>query len=326
MAPNPAFLNINSSAVAFQDAVLTNNPLMRTFDWSRRQNGLQIQNPEARTFMVPARQMMTLFNAARNTTIDNTTAFSVTYLNDGTYKFAWTGGTNPSLATDQALSFGATQMTVTVAANQIVTITAGSGTPFVNVTPGATLYINSSVDMVSPSFNILNAGYWNVVTATSTVLTLVRPPGSSFSATSEVVAAATSADMVAFVLSTVQIGDKVRITSGFSVDTRQTYEILEVTSKWFKVASTLPLPNETGILPTATGMVFYLAKRFTRIEVDQRASVYYNGATDQVQELEPWVAGDQANMAWQERVGPVWSIIVYNLSRTPMLVNVFSAE
>jgi hypothetical protein len=73
-------------------------------------------------------------------------------------------------------------------------------------------------------------------------------------------------------------------------------------------------------------MVFYLAKRFTRIEVNQRANVYYNGAGDQAQELEPWVSGDTAQMAWREHVGPVWSILVYNLSQVPMTVNIFSCE
>jgi hypothetical protein len=132
--------------------------------------------------------------------------------------------------------------------------------------------------------------------------------------------------MIAFVPTTVQVGDKVRISAGFAVDTRQTYEVTEVTSDWFKVVSTLPLPDETGIIPTSTGMVFYLAKRFTRIEVNQRANVYYNGAGDQAQELEPWVSGDSSQMAWNERVGPVWSILVYNLSQVPMTVNIFSAE
>jgi hypothetical protein len=327
MSSNPAFLNINSSAVAFQDQVLTNNPLMRSFDWTRRMNGIQVASPEARTFTVPGRQMLTLFNSARATTIDGTTLFSIKYLADNTYRFAWAGGTNPSLATDQGLTFGATNMTVAIAANQVVTITALSGTPFTNVTAGATLYINGPYDVTTPKFSIANSGYWNVSTATSTVLTLVRPRGTTFQALAETVTGATGAnDMIAFVPTTIQVGDKVRISAGFAVDTRQTFEITDVTSDWFKVVSTLPLADESLISPTASGMVFYLAKRFTRIEVDQRANVYYNGAGDQAQELEPWVSGDSAQMAWQERVGPVWSIIIYNLSQVPMTVNSFSCE
>jgi hypothetical protein len=327
MASTPAFLNINSSAVAFQDQVLTNNPLLRSFDWNRRLNNIQVASPEARTFTVPGRQMMTLFNSARATTIDATTIFAVKYLSGSTYRFAWTGGTNPSLATDQALTFGVTNFTVAVASNQVVTITALSGTPFINVTAGATLYINGPTDVAVPTFNILNSGYWNVSTATSTVLTLVRPSGSPFSAIAETVTGATGAnDMIAFVPTTVQVGDKMRISAGFAVDTRQTYEVVEVTSDWVKVVSTLPLPDEAGIIPTSSGMVFYLAKRFTRIEVNQRANIYYNGAGDQAQELEPWVSGDASQMAWQERVGPVWSLLVYNLSQVPMTVNVFSCE
>jgi hypothetical protein len=324
---NTAFLNINSSAVAFQDQVLTNNPLLKNFDWNRRLNNIQVSSPEARTFTVPGRQMITLFNSARATTIDATTLFSIKYINSGTYRFAWIGGTNPSLAIDQALTFGATNFTVVQASNQVVTLTALSGTPFSAVTAGATLYINGANDVSTPKFNVLNSGYWNVTTASPAVLTMVRPQGVSYSAMDETITAATGAnDMVAFVPTTVQVGDKVRISAGFAVSTRQTYEVTEVTSDWFKVVSSLPLPDETAITPTATGMVFYLAKRFTRIEVNQRANVYYNGAGDQAQELEPWVSGDAAQMAWQERVGPVWSILVYNLSQVPMTVNIFSCE
>ena len=327
MAPNTAYLNINSSAVAFQDQVLTNNPLLRSFDWNRRLNNIQIASPEARTFTIPGRQMLTLFNSARATTIDGTTTFAIKYLADSTYRFSWTGGTNPSLATDQALTFGATNFTVTVASNQVVTITALSGSPFAAITAGATLYINGPSDVTTPKFSVLNSGYWNVANATSTILTLVRPRNVSFQGIAESVVGATGAnDMIAFVPTTVQVGDKMRVSAGFAVDTRQTYEVTEVTSDWVKVVSTLPLPDETAIVPTATGMVFYLAKRFTRIEVDQRANVYFNGAGDQAQELDPWVAGDATQVAWQERVGPVWTVLIYNLSQVPMTVNCFSCE
>jgi hypothetical protein len=327
MPSNPAFLNINSSAVAFQDTVLTSNPLLKNFDWQRRLNGIQIYSPEARTFTCPPRQMVTLFDTSRATTMDNTTAFDVTYLNDGRYRFAWTAGSNPTLATEQPLTFGATTLAVAVANNRVVTITASTGTPFALLTAGGTLYINGSTDVTSPKFSPLNAGYWTIVAVTDTALTLVRPSGTEFQGIAETVVGATAAnDMLAFVPSMVQVGDKMRISSRFSIDARQTYTVEEVTSKWVKVSSTLPIPNESGILPGTTAMVFYMAKRFTRVEVNQRANVYYNGANDNAQELEPWVAGDASQMGWQERVGPVWKLSVFNLSQVPMNVNVFAAE
>lgn len=327
MSSNSAFLNINSSAVAFQDQVLTSNPLLRSFDWNRRLNGLQVYSPEARTFVCPPRQMVTLFDTSRGTTIDSTTTFGVSYLADGRYRFAWTGGSNPTLATDQAMTFTATDMTVYVAANKIVTITAASGSPFSQLTAGGVLYINGPYDVVAPSFNVLNSGYWTIVSATSTVLTLVRPTGTNFEGQSEVVTGVTAAnDMIAFVPSVVQVGDKMKIASKFSIETRQTYSIEEVTSKWVKVSSANPIPEESGIVLNTTAMTFYYAKRFTRVEVNQRANVYYNGANDSVQELEPWVAGDSAQMAWQERVGPVWKLSVFNLSQVPMNINVFACE
>jgi len=271
--------------------------------------------------------MVTLFDASRPTTIDNTTAFDVTYLNDGRYRFAWTGGSNPTLATEQVMTFGATDMTVTVANNHIVTITAASGTPFTQLTPGGVLYINGALDVAVPKFSALNTGYWSIVAVTGTVLTLVRPSGTDFQGAPETVIGATAAnDMFAYVPSVVQVGDKMRIVSRFSIDARQTYTVQEVTSKWVKVSSTTPIPNETNVVLNTTAMTFYTAKRFTRVEVNQRANVYYNGANDNAQELDPWVAGDSANMAWQERVGPVWKLSVYNLSQVPMNINVFAAE
>jgi len=47
---NPAYLNINESAVAFSDQQMTSNPKRRFFDWTRNNNGILVNNPKSEQF------------------------------------------------------------------------------------------------------------------------------------------------------------------------------------------------------------------------------------------------------------------------------------
>jgi hypothetical protein len=66
------------------------------------------------------------------------------------------------------------------------------------------------------------------------------------------------------------------------------------------------------------------AKRWIRIEFDQRCSLQINGLAGQT--LEPWVAGDPDNTGFFEMVGPVWSATVVNASGSPLNFLFLSAE
>ncbi len=326
----PSTLNINQSVVAYGDSIITNNPRLKNWDWTRNQNGIAVTSPKSEQFVIPARSTISLFSGLRATTIDATSAFSMSFLVGSTYRIKYTGGTDPTLATDIPFTFTNSIFTVVTGANQTITLTdTVNAATFSGVTAGVYLYIFSITDDALAGFNPLNAGLWTVLSKISNAsIVLARVPGTAFSSFDQTTAAlAASHNMIAYSLTTVQVGDKVRISAGFATASQATYTISNVTSKWVDITSTLPLAAETGILPGATGMIFYsAAKRYCRIETDQNARVYFNGSTNQTDEINPWVAGDPLNVGWHERIGPAWSLSVFNLSSVPMVCNLFSAE
>lgn len=322
----PSQLNINESIVAFSDTGLTNNPSMKHWDWSRNLNGLTVYQPKAEQHLVPPRSMLSVFDTLRSTTFDGSTTIQSVYLSENTYRFKFNAGTDPGFAIDNPLSFTAESITVTSFPNQTVTLSCANPI-FAGVSGGSYIYIWSILDNPSAAFSALNAGIWVVLSNVGdATLTLARPTGTSFSAADETVTADSGGNIINYTLANVQVGDKLRIEPPFASGSRSTYVVSGVTSKWVDVVSTTPIVTET-VTPGTTGMTFYAsAKRFTRIEVDQRAKVYFNGSVSENEELEPWSAGDRKQMGWQERIGPVWSLDVYNLASVPMTVNVFTAE
>lgn len=324
--PSESYLNINESLTAFSDVGLTNNPLMRHFDWSRNMNGLVVFNPKAEQHLVPPRSRLAIFDTLRSLSFNGTTAIDVSYLVDNTYRFKFAGGTDPVFAINVPLVFVGTQFTVAVNSNQTVTMAANAAV-FGAVAGGSYIYIYSPTDNPAASFSVLNSGVWVVLSANANTLVLARPTNTAFQGTGQIVTCDAASNMLNYTLASVQIGDKVRIDTPFASGSRGTYVVSGLTSKWVDVTSTTPIVSETGILPNTTGMIFFGAsKRFTRVETDQRAKVYFNGSISEADEIEPWAPGDRKLMGWQEKVGPVWALAVYNTSTVPMVVNVFTCE
>src|ERR1035437_1694079 len=102
-----SFLTLISKALAFTDSQPSNDPVRRAFDWSRNVQAVSVNNPRSQAGAVTAGQSVVVFDGTRTLATDGTTAFAVTLspLNQGSrYRFTWTGGTNPTLRTDRALT------------------------------------------------------------------------------------------------------------------------------------------------------------------------------------------------------------------------------
>lgn len=323
-----ATLNVNSSAVAFGDTSLTNNPRRRIFDWTRNANGIAVQNPKAVAYSLYAGQNLSLFSGTRTVTIDGTTRFDVKSMGLGVYRFTWNAGTAPGMRTQRALTFAATNVVITINNNSTATFTAGSGTPFAAVQAGDSVYIPLPTDPVSGPFNPANGGFWTVLSASNTVLNMSRSSGATFNAAAETVSVTNTVNgpMLAFSATGVQVADKVDITAGFSATTQRTYEINALTCNWFEIATVSPIPEETAVAPTAVGVAYYsAAKVFVRIETDQECAVFVNGSTTGIR-VSPITAGSQESVGWFEILGPVWSLSATNRSQYPLNINVFTAE
>jgi hypothetical protein len=319
-------LNINQSVVAFSDVGMTNNPLFKHYDWTRNLNNLTVYSPKAEQHLIPARSMLSIFDGLRATTFDGTTSIVVSNVADTTYRFKFASGTDPSFAINNPLTFTGAVLTVAIFANQTITLGANSAV-FTGVAGGSIIYIYSPTDNPSAALSVLNSGAWVVMSnSANTTLTLARPAGTPFQALGQTVTCDAADNVINYTLSAVQIGDKLRIEAPFAMASQATYVVSSVTSKWVDIVSTTPIVSET-VTATTLGMTFYYGgKRYLRVETDQRAKMYLNGSTSESQELDPWVAGDRKYMAWQERVGPVWSLDIFNLASVPMVCNIFSAE
>jgi len=323
-------LTLILKALAYDDPTSTSNPTQTPVNWNRTLANVPVENAETRKQPVDPLGTVTVLDGSRSTLIDGTTAFSLapSTIDANRYRITNTGGTAPGFRTDRALAVTGISLAVVVQTNLSVTVTAGSGTPFGAVQVGDIVFIPglSTGDSASP-FNSLNEGYWTTLSASTTVLTLARPAGDIFSGFSEAVTPASNAQFQAFSATGVQVGDTVEIAAGFATTAQHSYEVLGVNPKWIEFESTAPLGAQTGVLPGATGLLFYTAaKRFLFLETDQEIVVRLNGDTGNTNRLTPLIPGDEKFVAPFLKLGPVWKLVVVNRSSALATVLVASAE
>lgn len=327
-----AFINIFQKIQAYGDRSISTNPVLRNVDWSRNIQGMSVVDAQAQAFTLDPGATKLVFDGTRTTTIGPATAFDVSLspLDPSIYRFTWSG-TNPTLRTDRAMALTGRTLTFTVLANNSVElVVSGAGTnDFTGVLPGDTVFIpNTNTGDSSSPVSVLNSGFWLVLSVlSSTKLSLSRFPGKDFEAVGEAVVLSSNDQLQAFSTTGVQVGDKVDITSGFATATQQTFTVETVTSKFFEVVSTSALPAQTGIAPTATGMVFYTdAKSVLYIEADQSLFVRLNGSTDGSQRIDPFESANPDRVGTYFKRGAAWSLTLVNRSTVTSNVLVISAE
>ena len=218
-------LNIHSIHLIYGDnEVATANPKRLYVDWTRDVNNLTVENPHARSYEIDPGASLALFSGFRVSSIDGTTAFSLSLspLSTTTYRLNWTGGTSPGFRTDRALALSGRTIAVAVNNNASATFTLATGS-FAGVQVGDTLLVPgvSTGDPASP-FNPANNGSWQVIAVTSSTLTVIPAANASFSGVGETVALTSNAQLQAFSPTGVQIGDTLSISAGFSLVTQKT--------------------------------------------------------------------------------------------------------
>jgi hypothetical protein len=323
-------LKLNSNILAYADIGATSNPTKKYVDWGVRRS-YPVGNPKSVPYTIDPGGTLTLFSGTRSLSVDNTTNFSLALstLAADRYRFTFTSGADPVLRTARALTLATRTVVVTVNANLTATMATQAG-DWTAVQVGDTVFLPDTTtgDSASP-FNPLNTGYWVVIAVAGdgSSVQLARPSGTGFIAYSESVAVSSNPQVLAFSAAGVQVSDKVRISAGFVAPVLGTYQIVAVTSKWFEIVSTKPLPTGVSAAPTATGIQIYTqAKRYARVEGDQSFVLRWNGDTSNLNQVDPWAAADADQTGWDEKVGPCWSAIVVNLSSAPLNLLFISAE
>lgn len=326
-----AFLNVITRLQAYGDLSISSNPRLRYVDWTRDNSGVSVQDPKSEAHAVDPGATLLIFNGIRTTTIGSNTAFSISLspLDPSRYRFTWSGGANPGLRSDRALVIAGIALAFVVNANNTVNVTAGSGAPFGAVVGGDIVFIPGPTtgDGSSP-FSVLNQGFWQVLAVnSSTVLVLARPAGTSFDAVAETVTPTANTQFQAYSASGVQPGDVVDISNGFPLVAQKAFVLTAVSSTFFEVESTLPLPSTSGNVPTATGMIFYSdAKSFVYIEADQDCAVQVNGDPGQTNRISPIEPGNSDKPGVYSKRGVTWALSVVNRSPVTLNVVVIHAE
>jgi hypothetical protein len=310
----------NIGLLVYEDTTSNNNPFTQTANWRKSVSNVSVSNPKTEKFSLPPNSSLSLFSGTRTTLIDNTSVFSIALnsQNSSVYRIANTSGTAPAFRTDRALTLTGATITVALNNNATATFTTSTGN-FSAVQVGDIVFVPgvNTGDSASP-FSATNLGFWVVLARTTTVITLSRLAGQSFSGVAEVVVLTANSQLQAFSSLGVQVGDTLEISAGFSVITQKSYIVSTVTPSWVEFVSTESLPLETSISPTNSGLTFYsVAKRYVRIEADQECTVRYNGDTGSTNRIVPRVVGDLASgFAFEDKWGVVWSLDVVNRSRT----------
>jgi len=85
-------------------------------DYTKNFQLIPVENPRTVLSQINPGATLTAFNGSVATTIDGTTQFttSINYILNSTYRFSWTGGTNPTLKTNRNLTLSVASVMVAV--------------------------------------------------------------------------------------------------------------------------------------------------------------------------------------------------------------------
>lgn len=298
------------------------------FDWKKAFSGIAVTNPQQARYSINPGATKTIFSGSVTTGIDGTTTFSLaknTSLSS-IYRLSRTAGTSPAFKSDRALALDTFSITITNNNDGTVTFSTSGGS-LAALSAGDTLFIPglTTGDAAGP-FNAQNEGEWQVLTTGLTSVVLGRV-GGAFSGYTETVTVTSNTQVLGFSAAGVQIGSTLDIVSGFSATAFGTYEITQVTPDWIEIRSASALPAQTGVVPTATGLVVYDSlKSWIHVEADQSCVVRFNGDATDGNRITPMVLGG-ASVGYLQKLGAVYSMVVINKSATSQLnLLVFTAE
>lgn len=319
-------VNLQVQLIAYNDKKTSNNPSIRVGDLSYRIIGIQSENPSTQTVKVLPGETADVFSGVRSTQISGSTSFDVTKPNStlDVYRFSHNSGTAPAFRADRQISIDNTSVFGITVNGPIATLTNTGGTAIVttNVQVGDVLLIESGA---GPSSS--NQGRFIVLSKTSTSVSFQNLNASSQSFT-----VADFTKLQIFSNGTpnqVQIGDKMVLSAGFSSASFGTFEVSEVAPSWVEVRISYPngIPLETGIVPAASGMIFYsAAKKLVMVASQGKASVRINGSTSDSTVVEPLEPNNPEKPGLYIQQGTVYSLSIKNLSIETIEAIVASVE
>lgn len=307
------FIHLN----AYRDSNPTNNPSLNNFRWERAVQGVSTEKSQSQEISLAPGESRSLFSGLRSLSQDGTTVYSL-FLKSGTpntYVLEHVSGTAPAFRASRTEGADATTAITVTKSGPVMTFASTAGTPL-NLVAGGVV-VGDEV-RIGDAFNAANRGKFKILSLTATSFSVENASGV---AEGPIVLGLTfSEQLMIYSAAGVQVGDKIKISGGFSPVTQDTYEVTDVRDDLVEFYSTSALPAESNITTNAI-VIYYAAKKMIYLEVDQKTGVIVNGVSEA--DILPFVEQDGVKPGMYLKAALVWSLTVSNLSTD--MSNVFMA-
>jgi len=305
---------------SYEDGFTSNSPLKRNFQWTR-ETQLSTSAALSETFQIAPQSTQTLFSGTRVLTQDGTTQYSLApvFASD-LYQLTNTGGTVPGFRVLRTIATDATTQVTTSLNGPVLTFAFTGGTlpNLSSVQPGDEVLIGNL-------FNQLNQGIWQIISKTTTSISVVNQSG--YIQGPITLGSGFATQLRIFSSTGVQVGDTLVISSGFSPVSWGSYIVTQVTDYYLQFSYTGSLPTEGPI--TTEVAVYSMAKTTIYLETDQNVELLINGAVSGPI-VSPMVSPTTRTTIIFPGLflmnGTVWSLSLVNNSITPANVTLLSAE
>lgn len=312
--------------IAFNDLNISNNPNIRIADLSYNLNGQSANKPKSQDLSIPPNQTLTVFNGTRTTSMDTTTAFTITRpdVNSNVYRLTNSSGTAPEFRTAISLGIDGTTVVAVTVNGPLMKISNSSGTAMVTTS----LQVGNILNILSTSgLAQANQGRFTVIAKDTNSITVENTNAVAETATLVPAGFLTYSNGAA--VNQILIGDKIVISGGLSPVSFGTYQVTEVTPNWieFLAGDSSGLPSETDVIIGTQGLKAYsAAKTFVLIAAQQNCSIRCNGDTSDNVLIEPKEVNNQEKPGLFLKHGLVYSLEINNMSLETLNLVVVTSE
>jgi hypothetical protein len=317
-------LNIINQFMAYTPVNgITDNPVLRNFDWSRRIYSIPVDNAQTEVKLLPPNETLEIFSGIVPHNITTAESVELQLLGDSVYRLRVTSA--GSFFRNKRAITGLTTCEITLNNQTIAFFDFNTAT--LNAVVGDTLrckgYNTKDSNIV---WNVVNTGDWVVIGVNGSVLTCKRPLGQPFQAIEES-ATISNVDLEIFASSGVQIGNSITLEDNFLIYGKQSFIVQDVTPETIDFLSGEPLP--VGIITPYIANQITLnnkTKRFLYVESNNSVAIQLNGDTGSNFVVEPITYNDVNQPGFFTKFGAMSACSVKNLTLEPAMITFLMAE
>jgi hypothetical protein len=310
-------MNLLLALNVYNDLSVSSHPSKNVSKWVSDLQGIDITEPSSASISLASGQTLSLFSGEVVISDDNTTTYDLS-LKTGTtntYTLAYNSGTAPVFRTNRALGTDATSE-ITITKNGTLLVFSFTAGPILSL---SAVVVGDEV-RIGSFFNVANQGKFKILSVIAGQFTIENASGQ---AEGPILLDTDFANQVVIQSAAgVQVGQKVKISSGFSSVSFGTYEITDVSPASIELYSIKSLPSETDV--SSDLQIFSNSKKFLFVESDKKTSLLIDGAAGGA--IEPFAIGTSLKSGMFLRNSSMYSASITNESQETATIYYMSGE